>query len=41
MSDFFSTLFSLPGLLIFALGVLLAGWVMSVFGSARRKVAGS
>lgn len=41
MREFFSTLFSLYGLLIFTLGVLLAGWVMSLVGSARGKVARS
>lgn len=39
MRGFFDALFSLYGLIIFALGVVLAGWVMSVLGSARGKVA--
>lgn len=41
IKDFLSTLFSVYGLIIFALGVVLAGTVMSTFNSARSKVAGS
>lgn len=33
-------LFRLPALLMFALGVLLSGWVMTVVGRARSKVGG-
>ena len=32
--------FTLPALLMFILGVLLSGWVMSSVGSARKKVSG-
>lgn len=40
MKNFFSTLFSLVGLLIFALGVLSSGFVMSLVGRARSTVGG-
>lgn len=32
--------FTLPALIMFVLGVLLSGWVMSATRSARGKVAG-
>jgi hypothetical protein len=32
--------FTLPAFLMFILGVLLSGWVMSATSSARKKVAG-
>lgn len=31
---------TLPALLMFVIGVLLSGWVMSTVGKARGKVAG-
>lgn len=31
--------FRLPALIMFALGVVLSGWVMSLVGRARSKVA--
>lgn len=33
--------FRLPALLMFVLGVILSGWVMSLVGGAKSKVAGS
>jgi hypothetical protein len=36
LADFFT----LPALLMFVLGVLLSGWVMSATRTARGKVAG-
>jgi hypothetical protein len=35
-----SAMFSLPGLLMFILGVLLSGTVMAWFGRARTSVTG-
>ena len=32
-------MFRLPALLMFVLGVFLSGWVMSLFGRAKSKVA--
>ncbi len=35
-----AAMFSLPGLVMFILGVLLSGWVMTLVGRARTSVSG-
>jgi hypothetical protein len=36
----FRDFFAIPALIMFVLGVLLSGWVMSLFGGAKSKVSG-